>query len=69
VAEACQRLGRPRRASAADNQTTRNLSVAVPDTKVKLVLAYPMTTGRNLDEVPLVINSRQPTARHTAAGR
>ena len=43
--------------------------MAVPDTKVKLVLAYPMTTGRNLDEVPLVINSRQPTARHTAAGR
>jgi len=45
----------------------RNLFVAVPDKKVKLVLAYPMTTGRNLDEVPLVIDSRHLTARHRVA--
>jgi thioredoxin-dependent peroxiredoxin len=48
----------------ADNQTVRNVLVIGPDKKVKLVLVYPMTTGRNFDEVLRVIDSLQLTAKH-----
>ncbi len=51
----------------ADNQTVRNVYVIGPDKKVKLVLAYPMTTGRNFDEVLRVIDSLQLTAKHKVA--
>jgi alkyl hydroperoxide reductase subunit AhpC len=48
----------------ADNQTVRNVFVIGPDKKIKLVLVYPMTTGRNFDEVLRVIDSLQLTATH-----
>jgi alkyl hydroperoxide reductase subunit AhpC len=48
----------------ADNQTVRNVFVIGPDRKVKLILVYPMTTGRNFDEVLRVIDSLQLTANH-----
>jgi alkyl hydroperoxide reductase subunit AhpC len=51
----------------ADNQTVRNVFVIGPDKKVKLVLVYPMTTGRNFDEVLRVIDSLQLTADHKVA--
>jgi alkyl hydroperoxide reductase subunit AhpC len=53
--------------TAADNQTVRNVFVIGPDKKIKLVLVYPMTTGRNFDEVLRVIDSLQLTARHRVA--
>jgi alkyl hydroperoxide reductase subunit AhpC len=51
----------------ADNQTVRNVFVVGPDKKIKLVLVYPMTTGRNFDEVLRVIDSLQLTAKHKVA--
>ena len=50
--------------TAADHQTVRNVFVVGPDKKIKLVLVYPMTTGRSLDEVLRVIDSLQLTAKH-----
>ena len=50
--------------TAVDNQTVRNVFVVGPDKKVKLILVYPMTTGRNFDEVLRVIDSLQLTATH-----
>ena len=51
----------------ADNQTVRNVFVIGPDKLIKLVLVYPMTTGRNFDEVLRVIDSLQITAKHKVA--
>ena len=56
--------GNPAARTPADNQTVRNVFVIGPDEKIKLVLVYPMTTGRNFDEVLRVIDSLQLTARH-----
>jgi alkyl hydroperoxide reductase subunit AhpC len=59
--------GDPKSRTPADNQTVRNVFVIGPDKKVKLVLAYPMTTGRSFDEVLRVIDSLQLTAKHRVA--
>ena len=53
--------------TAADNMTVRNVFVVGPDKKIKLVLVYPMTTGRNFDEVLRVLDSLQLTAKHKVA--
>jgi alkyl hydroperoxide reductase subunit AhpC len=59
--------GDPKSRTPADNQTVRNVFVVGPDKKIKLVLVYPMTTGRNFDEVLRVIDSLQLTAKHKVA--
>ena len=53
--------------TAVDNQTVRNVFIVGPDKKIKLILVYPMTTGRNFDEVLRVIDSLQMTAKHRVA--
>jgi len=51
----------------ADNQTVRNVFIIGPDKKIKLILVYPMSTGRNFDEVLRVLDSLQMTAKHRVA--
>jgi len=64
---AAETSGDAKERTPADNQTVRNVFVVGPDKKIKLILVYPMTTGRNFDEVIRVIDSLQRTAQHKVA--
>jgi alkyl hydroperoxide reductase subunit AhpC len=59
--------GDPAKRTPADNQTVRNVFVIAPDKKIRLVLVYPMATGRNFDEILRVIDSLQLTDKHKVA--
>ena len=59
--------GDPSKRTPADNQTVRNVFIIGPDKKIKLILVYPMATGRNFDEILRVIDSMQLTAAHKVA--
>jgi alkyl hydroperoxide reductase subunit AhpC len=59
--------GDPTKRTAADNQTVRNVFIVGPDKKIKLILVYPMTVGRNFDEVLRVLDSLQLGAKHRIA--
>jgi len=59
--------GEAAKRTAADNATVRSVFVVGPDKKIKLILTYPMSTGRNFDEVLRVLDSMQLTARHKVA--
>ncbi|HEY4167580.1 MAG TPA: peroxiredoxin, partial [Reyranella sp.] len=59
--------GDPSKRTPADNMTVRNVYIIGPDKKVKLILTYPMTVGRNFDEILRVIDSLQLNAKHSVA--
>lgn len=59
--------GDPEQRTPADNQTVRNVYIVGPDKRIKLIIAYPMSTGRNFDEVLRVLDSLQLTAKHKVA--
>jgi alkyl hydroperoxide reductase subunit AhpC len=59
--------GDPGKRTPADNQTVRNVFVIAPDKKIRLILVYPMATGRNFDEILRVIDSMQLTDQHKVA--